>query len=131
MALINHIDKISSGTDSNTFNIGICIDLSKSFDTIDQTNYIIFPSVNKKYNIPPQAIQINGSAIYKLQLGLLMHKPTRQAIPNSISTLFQRNMDIHNYNTRNSNDYFMHEALANTGKFTIKSVTSTIINIIA
>ena len=35
MALINLIDKISSGTDSNSFNIGICIDLSKAFDTID------------------------------------------------------------------------------------------------
>ena len=31
MALINLIDKISSGTDSNSFNIGIFIDLSKAF----------------------------------------------------------------------------------------------------
>ena len=35
MALINLIDKISSGTDSYSFNIGIFIDLSKAFDTID------------------------------------------------------------------------------------------------
>ena len=35
MALINLIDKISCGTDSNSFNIGIFIDLSKAFDTID------------------------------------------------------------------------------------------------
>ena len=33
---------------------------------IKKTNYIIFASVNKKYNIPSQAIQINGSAIPKV-----------------------------------------------------------------
>ena len=38
--------------------------------------------------------------IYKLQLGLLMYKHSRQALPNSISTLFQRNIEIHNHNTR-------------------------------
>ena len=49
-----------------------------------------------------------------------MYKHSRQALPNSISTLFQRNTEIHNHNTRNSNDYFMHEARTNTRKFTIK-----------
>ena len=44
MALINLIDKISSGTDSNTFNIGIFIDLSKAFDTIDHN--ILFQKLN-------------------------------------------------------------------------------------
>ena len=58
--------------------------------------------------------------IYKLQLGLLMYKLSREALPNSISILFQRNIEIHNHNTRNSNDYFMHEARTNTRKFTIK-----------
>ena len=44
MALINLIDKISSGTDSNTFNTGIFIDLSKAFDTIDHN--ILFQKLN-------------------------------------------------------------------------------------
>ena len=44
MALINLIDKISSGTDSNTFNVGIFIDLSKAFDTIDHN--ILFQKLN-------------------------------------------------------------------------------------
>ena len=44
MALINLIDKISSGTESNSFNIGIFIDLSKAFDTID--NNILFQKLN-------------------------------------------------------------------------------------
>ena len=44
MALINLIDKISSGTDSNSFNIGIFIDLSKAFDTIDHN--ILFQKLN-------------------------------------------------------------------------------------
>ena len=58
--------------------------------------------------------------IYKLQLGLLMYKHSRQVLPNSISKLFQRNIEFHNHNTRNSNDYFMHEARTNIRKFTIK-----------
>ena len=29
-----------------------------------------------------------------------MYKHSRQALPNSISTLFQRNIEIHNHNTR-------------------------------
>ena len=44
MALINLIDKISSGIDSNSFNIGIFIDLSKAFDTIDDN--ILFQKLN-------------------------------------------------------------------------------------
>ena len=42
--LINLIDKISSGTDSNSFNIGIFIDLSKAFDTVDHN--ILFQQLN-------------------------------------------------------------------------------------
>ena len=44
IALINIIDKISSGTDSNSFNIGIFIDLSKAFDTIYHN--ILFQKLN-------------------------------------------------------------------------------------
>ena len=35
---------------------------------IKKTNYIIFTSVNKKYNISSQAIQINGSTIPQVNL---------------------------------------------------------------
>ena len=44
MALINLIDKITCVSDSNTFNIGIFIDLSKAFDTIDHN--ILFQKFN-------------------------------------------------------------------------------------
>ena len=44
MAVINLINKISSGTESNTFNIGIFIDLSKAFDTTDHN--ILFQKLN-------------------------------------------------------------------------------------
>ena len=44
MALINLIVKISSGTDSNSFNIGIFIDIPKTFDTIDHN--ILFQQLN-------------------------------------------------------------------------------------
>ena len=44
MAVINLIDKISSGTDSNSFNISIFVDLSKAFDSIDHN--ILFQKLN-------------------------------------------------------------------------------------
>ena len=47
--------------------------------------------------------------VNNLQLRLIMYEHTFYSLPNSIAILFSRNCDIHNYHTRNSSAYFIHE----------------------
>lgn len=53
--------------------------------------------------------------LYKYHLGVIMFKYDRNLLPTSLSSLFTRNTDIHQYNTRNSRN--LHFYRARTSKY--------------
>ena len=56
MAIINLVDKISSNIDNNKYTIGIFLDLSKAFDTID--HQILLRKLQIEYRVSNQ-IQVS------------------------------------------------------------------------
>lgn len=46
MALLQPIDKITTGLDNNKFAIGIFLDFSKVFDTVDYNILTVYPNFN-------------------------------------------------------------------------------------
>ena len=69
------------------------------------TSSSYYSGINDKFN---DLRLLTISSIYKHQLGTLMFKVDNNLLPDHFCNFFRRNSSIHNYQTRNSNNFHLH-----------------------